>query len=145
MRRIDKKNAGGRIRNAERHESASVRSFLEIVPIAYVKKLTARRINMSFSSKESSMLFKAPPQSIAGIIAAKKAVAVLAAAVFGVRMNLRDISLTHSSTGSPRLLPTISRVRAHIPGWKTIRLSISHTATLAFGLAAISIKECVHA
>ncbi len=100
---------------------------------------------MSFPSKEVSRLSAVPLRTVTGMIAAKEAVATLAAALYGVRMSLRDISLTHSSTGHPRLLPPSPQVRSRIPAWRSIRISISHTATHAFGLAVISTKESVHA
>ncbi|HMD67333.1 MAG TPA: hypothetical protein VKF42_00545 [Chitinivibrionales bacterium] len=141
---VDRKSAGTRIRNAVRHEPVRVLSFLEIVPLAYVKKSKTQQIRMSFPSKEVSRLSAFPLRTVAGMIAVKKAVATLAAAVYGVRMSLREISLTHSSIGIPRLLPLSPRVRSRIPAWQSIQISISHTATHAFGLAAISVKESVH-
>jgi phosphopantetheinyl transferase (holo-ACP synthase) len=102
-------------------------------------------MRFAFSPVAAAALSQASPQTVAGLIAAKKAVAAIVALLCGGRVTLRDINLAHSPGGAPRLggLPRGARVAVAV--WRNIRISISHTATHAFGCAAVFTEEAPHA
>jgi phosphopantetheinyl transferase (holo-ACP synthase) len=81
-----------------------------------------------------------PLQSLAGVVAVKKAIAELLKKNHHIGMAPGDIIVTHKPNGSPRLALASASLRKTIPQWRSIRISISHTATHAVGIAALSEK-----
>jgi|WetSurMetagenome_2_1015567.scaffolds.fasta_scaffold00119_19 hypothetical protein len=87
-------------------------------------------MKMNFSAGDALSLTGAPLRTIAGLVAAKKAVIACAGGA-GLRMDPRLIRIIRSSRGAPRVTG-MSRV----PALKGVLVSISHTSTHAFGLVA---------
>jgi phosphopantetheinyl transferase (holo-ACP synthase) len=145
MTRTRKKTAG-----RDRFDTAClrhgvVRSCLEIVPIVYVKRSRGRVVRFAFSPAAAASLSQASPQTVAGLIAAKKAVAAIIASLCGGRVTLRDINVTHAVGGAPRLAGRPRGARVAVAVWRNICISISHTATHAFGCSAVFTEEAPHA
>jgi phosphopantetheinyl transferase (holo-ACP synthase) len=145
MTRSPKKTGGRDRRGIKFPGHGVVRTCLEIVPIAYIKRSRVRAVRFAFSPAEAATLSQASPQTVAGLIAAKKAAAAIVVSLCGGRVTLRDINLAHAAGGAPRLggLPRGARVAVAV--WRDIRVSISHTATHAFGCAAVFAEEVPHA
>ena len=120
-----------------KNNSVTVTSFLEIVSLAGVKRARSGIMRRSFSPKETGRLNNAPLQSIAGMFALKKALAKMAAAVCGVRMNGKEFVLSNDKNGAPRLVALPAKSGAGMPDKKDIRISISHSKTHAYGLAVL--------
>ena len=124
-----------------KNNSVTVTSFLEIVPLAGVRRARSDIMWRNFSSKETDRLNNAPLQSIAGMIALKKALAKMAAAVCGVRMSGKEIVLSNDKNGVPRLVALPAKSGAGMPDKKDIRISISHSKTHAYGLAVLQQRK----
>lgn len=80
-------------------------------------------------------LAHASAQTIAGIIALKRALVSLVRATSTSVVAARDIELSHAGNGAPRLLSFAKKRGAVAPFKKDIRLSVSHTKTHAFAIA----------
>ena len=95
----------------------------------------------NFSPKETGRLINAPLQTIAGMIALKRAMVKMIAAVCGQRMSGKNIVLSHDKNGAPRLVVLPQKAGTGMPDKKNIRISVSHSKTHAYGLAVISQKR----
>lgn len=124
-----------------KNKTVTVTSFLEIVPLAGVKRARSDIMRRNFSPKETNRLNNAPLQSIAGMLALKKALAKMTADVCGKRMNGKNIVLSIEKNGAPRLVALPAKSGAGMPDKKDIRISISHSKTHAYGLAVFQGKE----
>jgi phosphopantetheinyl transferase (holo-ACP synthase) len=124
-----------------KNSSVTVTSFLEIVSLAGVKRARSGIIRRNFSPKETDRLNDAPLQSIAGMLALKKALAKMIAAVCGVRMGGKEIVLSNDKNGGPRLVALPAKSGSGMPDKKDIRISISHSKTHAYGLAVLKQRE----
>jgi phosphopantetheinyl transferase (holo-ACP synthase) len=117
-----------------KHNTTTVTSFLEIVPLRGVNRSMCETMQRNFSLKEIAGLGDVPLQSIAGMIALKKALAKMALAAGGVRVNRNKIVLSHKKNGAPRLVSM-----PKCPGMRgKPLLSVSHTKTHAYGFAVLS-------
>jgi phosphopantetheinyl transferase (holo-ACP synthase) len=116
-----------------------VTSFLEIVSLASVKRARRGFMRRNFYPKETDRLNNAPLQTIAGMIALKRALKKLIAAVCGARTGAKEIVLSHDKNGAPRLVALAQK--AGMPDKKNIRISISHSKTHAYGLAVLQQRE----
>ncbi len=112
-----------------------VASFLEIVPVAHVKRSRAVMMKENLSRSEIVRLAHAPAQTIAGIIALKRALVSLVRATSTSAVTVNEIELSHSRSGAPRLISFAKKRGAAAPAKKDIRLSVSHTKTHAFAIA----------
>ncbi len=118
-----------------RPDAGTVWSFLQIVSVSSVKKSLPRVIERNFGA--APLRPSASAQTVAGLVAAKKAVSVLARTVYGVRVRARDVDVAHTPAGAPYVAHLPGIVRRKISPLRKIHISISHTATQAFGLAAV--------
>lgn len=118
-----------------------IRSFLEIVLLADVKRSRNVVMEEKFSIREKAHLARAPLQTVAGFLAVKKAVAALAASVSGVGLDEREVVLSHAKSGAPRLVSIPKKLCADMPDKKNILVSISHSKTHAFGLAVFKLQR----
>lgn len=124
-----------------KNKSVTVTSFLEIVPLAGVKRARSGIMRRNFSPTETDRLKNVPLQSIAGMLALKKAVAKMAADVCGVRMSGKEFVLSNDKNGAPRLVALPAKSGVGMPDKKDIRISISHSKTHAYGLAVLQQRE----
>ena len=97
-------------------------SQLSVVPIAAVRDERASVLAASFSAEEAHRLTDAPAQTVAGLLALKRAVAEL------LGSDERAIELDHDERGAPVLLG---------PRAERLVVSISHTRSHAYGLAVV--------
>jgi phosphopantetheinyl transferase (holo-ACP synthase) len=118
----------------------AVTSFLEIVPLAGVKRSMRRLVRSYFSKQETAGPGHASVQSVAGMLACKAALVKMILAVAGVRISRKEIVLSHLRNGAPRLAGIARKKRAYVPDIKSIRISVSHTKTHAYGLAVLQQK-----
>jgi phosphopantetheinyl transferase (holo-ACP synthase) len=81
-----------------------------------------------------------PLQSFAGIVAVKKAISGLVKNIHEMNIAPEEIIVKRKPNGFPYFAFDSAALRKTIPGWRSIRISISHTATHAFGLAAVPEK-----
>jgi holo-[acyl-carrier-protein] synthase len=124
-----------------KNKTVSVTSFLEIVSLASVKRAKSDLVRRNFSPRKTEKLNSAPLQTIAGVIALKKALVKMITAVCGKRMSGKDIVLSHDKNGAPRLIAMPEIAGVGMPDKKNIRISVSHTKTHAYGLAVLHSRE----
>jgi phosphopantetheinyl transferase (holo-ACP synthase) len=115
--------------------SMTITSFLEIVSLAGVKRAKSGIMRRNFSLKETDRMFNAPVQTIAGMIALKRALKKMIAVVYGASTGAKEIVLSHDKSGAPRLVALPQK--AGMPEKKNIRVSVSHSKTHAYGLAVL--------
>jgi phosphopantetheinyl transferase (holo-ACP synthase) len=125
-----------------KNNCVTITSFLEIVSLAGVKRAKSGIMRRNFSPKEKGRLINAPHQTIAGMLALKRALKKMIAAVCGARTGAKEIALSHDKNGAPRLVALAQK--AGMPDKKNIRISVSHSKTHAYGLAMLQQKEKPH-
>jgi phosphopantetheinyl transferase (holo-ACP synthase) len=116
-----------------------VQSILVTISVASIKKSRARVEKKYFPG---AVVPPIPLQSLAGIVAVKTAIVGLVKTIYGIGIAPKDIIVKHKQTGSPYLVLDSAALRKTMPEWRSIRISISHTATHAFGLAVEPEKGC---
>ncbi|HUI91961.1 MAG TPA: hypothetical protein VLX68_06905 [Chitinivibrionales bacterium] len=118
---------------ASNRNTRAVVSFLGIVPVASVKQHQHALLKRYFPEGDAP----AGGQTAAGFAALKKALGRLAKSEFGATVSPADIVLAHDKRGAPRIvsMPLAAAVK------KRIHVSVTHTATHAYGLAAAKRKR----
>jgi hypothetical protein len=110
----------------------TVRASLNRVPIEHVARDRAGILARDFVSSERSDLAARPDRTIAGRLAAKRALCELWSGLFpGLAADPRDFVLACEASGAPRLLAAFGQ-----PPPASIGISIAHSQFLAVGLVA---------
>jgi phosphopantetheinyl transferase (holo-ACP synthase) len=125
-----------------RHETAAIRSFCTMVALTNSKRPRLGMLRKHFSPAEINHLAGVPGQTAYGRIALKKAILHCVRAVWGERVDARDIVLSNEKGGAPKI-ESIRTAHSHALSGvtKKIKLSVSHGKTHAFGLAVVQVQE----
>lgn len=112
---------------------------IDVIEVERVKKASEKESFMQrvFTDGERRR-FDDNCQSIAGVFAAKEAVAKALGTGFSQGIGLKDIEITHDELGKPEATLTGGALkRMQALGAKTMHVSISHIKTLALAQAIL--------
>jgi len=91
-----------------------------------------------FTFNKEERVSRCTPQSIAGLVACKKAIVKVVREVFGLTISPKSIILQYRVNASP----VIAFLHSDTGGLKkNMHVSVSHTKTHAFGLAVLTVEE----
>lgn len=123
----------------------------DIVDIARFKDIKPTFVNRVFTTAEQEYMYKKSTQTIAGLFAAKEAVAKAIGTGFA-GFGPRDIEIGHTALGQPQiklhgnakqeLKHALAKRCAGCKGGKmqvSINISISHTATVAMAFVVVEV------